>query len=211
MKPRTAIHGVMAEFLTAEGVLQATRRAWQAGYREMDAYTPYPVEGLAICLGMKQTRIPALVFWGGLAGAGAGFLMQFYSSAVDYPLNAGGRPYNSWPAFIPIAFEVLVLVAALSAFLGTLFLNGLPRPHHPVFNVPGFERSSQDRFFLCIEATDPRFDRADTAQFLLSLSPHGDVVEVPHDKLTRPEPVEDPMPGKSVQELTVSQSAGTEP
>ncbi len=147
MKQRTAIFGLMAEFLTAAEILDATRRAWLAGYREMDAYTPYTVEGLAAALGMKQTRIPAIVFLGGLVGAVAGFLMQYYSMAIDYPFNVGGRPLNSWPVFVPIMFEVLVLVAALAAFLGLMFLNGLPQPHHPVFNVPGFERASQDRFF----------------------------------------------------------------
>ena len=194
MKPRTAIHGLMAEFLTAEEILDATRRAWQAGYREMDAYSPYPVEGLAAGLGLKRTRIPSLVFFGGLAGGSAGFVMQYYSMAVDYPLNVGGRPYNSWPVFIPIAFEVLVLVASLSAFLGMLFLNGLPRPHHPVFNVPGFARASQDRFFLCIEAADPKFDRQETTRFLLGLSPHGEVIEVPHDRVPEPQFMDLPEP-----------------
>jgi hypothetical protein len=194
MKPRTAIHGLMAEFLTAEAILDAARRAWQAGYREMDAYSPYPVEGLAAGLGMKRTLVPSLVFFGGLAGGTTGFIMQYYSMAVDYPLNVGGRPYNSWPVFIPIAFEVLVLVASLSAFLGMLLLNGLPRPHHPVFNVPGFARSSQDRFFLCIEAADPKFDRQETTRFLLGLSPHGEVIEVPHDRVPEPQFMDLPEP-----------------
>ena len=123
------------------------------------------------------------MFVGGLIGAAFGFFMQYYSMAVDYPFNVGGRPLNSWPVFIPITFEVMVLVAAFAAFFGMLFLNGLPRPHHPVFDVPGFERASQDRFFLCIEATDPLFDPARTAEFLLGLGPLGDVVEVPLDRL----------------------------
>jgi hypothetical protein len=181
MKPTTAIHGLMVEFLTAKEVLQATRRSREAGYRQMDAYTPYPVEGLAVELGMRKTRIPFVVLMGGLVGVCVGFFMQYYSMAVRFPLNVGGRPTNSWPAFLPIAFEVLILVAAFSAFLGMMFLNGLPRPHHPVFNVPQFARSSQDRFFLCIEATDPRFDRQATAEFLATLHPHGDVIEVPHE------------------------------
>jgi hypothetical protein len=181
MKPTTPIHGLMVEFLTAEEVLNATRRSRQAGYREMDAYTPYPVEGLAVELGMRKTRIPFVVLMGGLAGLCVGFFMQHYSMSVSFPFNVGGRPANSWPAFLPIAFEVLILVGALSAFLGMMFLNGLPRPNHPVFNVPQFARSSQDRFFLCIEATDPRFDRQATAEFLATLLPHGDVIEVPHD------------------------------
>jgi hypothetical protein len=181
MNHRTPIYGLMAEFLTAQEVLDATRRSRQAGYREMDAYTPYPVDGLADELGMKKTRIPFVVLMGGLVGMCVGFFMQYYSMAVNYKLNAGGRPYNSWPAFLPITFELLILVGALAAFFGMMFLNGLPRPNHPVFNVPQFARSSQDRFFLCIEATDPQFDRQATAEFLATLSPHGEVIEVPHD------------------------------
>jgi hypothetical protein len=181
MKPTTPIHGLMVEFLTAQEVLAATRRSREAGYRDMDAYTPYPVEGLAVELGMRKTRIPFLVLMGGLVGVCVGFFMQYYSMAVSFPFNVGGRPANSWPVFLPIAFEVLILVGALSAFLGMMFLNGLPRPHHPVFNVPQFARSSQDRFFLCIEATDPHFDRQVTAEFLATLHPHGDVIEVPHE------------------------------
>jgi hypothetical protein len=115
-----------------------------------------------------------------LVGATAGFFMQYWSMVVDYPVNVGGRPLNSWPVFIPITFEVMVLVAAFAALLGMFFLNGLPRPHHPVFNVPRFARASQDRFFLCIEATDPRFDPQGTRQFLAGLHPLGDVMEVPH-------------------------------
>ncbi len=179
MRPRTAIHGVMAEFETPQAILAATRRARRAGYRDMDAYTPYAVEGLAAELGLPRTRVPFVVFCAGLAGAAAGFFMQYWAAAVNYPVNVGGRPYNSWPVFIPVTFEVMVLVASFAALFGMLFLNGLPRPHHPVFNVPQFARSSQDRFFLCIEATDPQFDREGTRQFLAGLGPV-DVVEVPH-------------------------------
>ncbi len=180
MKPKTPIYGLMVEFLTAQDILAATRRARQAGYHSMDAYTPYPVEGLAIELGMRETRVPFVVLMGGLVGAGVGFFMQYYSMAINYTFNVGGRPYNSWPVFIPITFELLILVGSLAAFLGMMFLNGLPQPHHPVFNVPQFGRSSQDRFFLCIEATDPQFDRRTTAEFLTTLNPHGEVIEVPH-------------------------------
>jgi hypothetical protein len=179
MKPRTPIHGIMAEFETAQGVLVAARQARLAGYRAMDAYTPYPVEGLATELDLPGTRVPFVVLAAALAGATVGFLMQYYSMAVDYPLNVGGRPENSWPAFIPITFEVMVLVASFAALLGMLFLNGLPRPHHPVFNVPRFVHATQDRFFLCIEAVDSHFDRQETNRFLAGLGAI-EVVEVPH-------------------------------
>src|SRR5581483_2175500 len=179
MKPRTPIYGIMAEFETPQEILEAVRRARREGYRDMDAYTPYAVEGLASELGLPRTRVPFVVLIAGLVGAAVGFFMQYWSMAVDYPLNVGGRPENSWPVFIPIAFEVMVLVASFATLFGMLFLNGLPRPHHPVFNVPRFARASQDRFFLCIEATDPRFDREATKQFLAGLRAK-DVVEVPH-------------------------------
>jgi Protein of unknown function (DUF3341) len=180
MRHRTPFYGLMAEFKTAEQILEATRRARREGYRRMDAYTPYPVEGLVEELALPRTRVPFVVFMGGLIGAGAGFFMQYWAMAVDYPLNVGGRPYNSWPAFIPVTFEMLILVAALSAILGMFFLNGLPEPYHPVFHVPRFARASQDRFFLCIEATDPRFDLQATEAFLASLRPEGKVAVVPH-------------------------------
>jgi len=179
MKPRTPIFGLLAEFKTPEAVLQATRQAREAGYLEMDAFAPYPVEGLAAELGLQQTRIPFVVLMGGIVGAIVGFFMQYYTMAINYRFNVGGRPPNSWPVFLPIAFEVLVLIAGFSALFGMLFLNGLPRPHHPLFNVPQFLRASQDRFFLCIEATDPKFDRVATRQFLEGLGPDV-VVEVPH-------------------------------
>jgi hypothetical protein len=179
MKPSTPLYGLMAEFETAQQILDASRRAREAGYSDMDAYTPYPVEGLSAELGLQRTSVPFVVLVGGLVGASVGFFMQFYSMAVDYPLNVGGRPFNSWPVFIPIAFEVMVLVAAFAALLGMLFLNGLPRPHHPVFNVSRFDRASQDRFFLCIEAIDPKFDRVGTERFLSELHPT-EVMEVPH-------------------------------
>jgi len=187
MKPKTPVYGLLVEFLTAAEILAATRRVRQAGYRNIDAYSPYPVEGLAAELGLRNTRIPFIVLMGGLIGAGVGFFMQYYSMAIDYPINSGGRPYNSWPVFIPITFELLILVAAFAAFLGMVFLNGLPLHHHPLFNVPQFDRSSQDRFFLCIEATDPQFDLRSTAEFLATLNPHGPVIEVPNTPPPRKE------------------------
>jgi hypothetical protein len=175
------LHGLMIEFLTADAVLSATRRARQAGYRRMDAFTPHPVEGLAQELGMRTTRLPMVVLIGGIVGSGIGFFMQYYASRISYPLNVGGRPLNSWPAYIPVTFELLILIAALSAFVGMMLLNGLPRPNHPLFNVPEFVRASQDRYFLCIEATDAKFDREETAAFLATLDPNGPVLEVPNE------------------------------
>jgi hypothetical protein len=179
MRPRTPIYGLLAEFTTPEAVLQATRQARQNGYQDIEAYAPYSVEGLAEELGLRHTRMPFVVLMGALVGAAAGFFMQYYTMAVDYKFNVGGRPYNSWPVFIPITFEVLVLVSGTAALIGMLFLNGLPRPHHPLFNVAQFARASQDRFFLCIEATDPQFDRQATQDFLARLGPVR-VTEVPH-------------------------------
>jgi hypothetical protein len=177
---RPPLHGLLAEFKTPQEILTAARRAREAGYRNVDAYTPYPVEGLATELGLPRTRVPFIVLLGGLVGAGAGYLMQYWCNAIDYPFNSGGKPYNSWPAFIPITFEVMVLVASFAAILGMFFLNGLPEPYHPVFNVPRFDHASQDRFFLCVEATDPQFDTARTREFLEGLHPEGTVMEVPH-------------------------------
>jgi hypothetical protein len=179
MKPRNPIHGLMAQFDSPVAIRKAARRAWRAGYREMDAYTPYPVEGLSADLGLPRTRIPFVVLMAGIVGAIVGFGMQWYSMAVDYRFDVGGRPPNSWPVFIPIAFEVMVLVASFAALLGMLFLNGLPRLYHPVFNVPSFACASQDCFFLCIEATDPKFDLTQTRAFLAELNPK-EITEVPN-------------------------------
>ncbi len=199
MKTSYKIYGLMVQFLTPDAVLAATRRAREAGYRDMDAYTPHTVEGLATELGMKRSRIPSIVFIGSLVGAATGFLMQYYAMAVNYQFNSGGRPYNSWPAFIPITFELMVLVGSLAAFLSMVLLNELPHPNHPVFNVPEFVRASQDRYFLCIEAEDPLFDLQSTAEFLASLSPHGDVIVVP----VVPEAEEEPEPGETEREPRV--------
>ncbi|HLJ94169.1 MAG TPA: DUF3341 domain-containing protein [Gemmataceae bacterium] len=176
--PNTPLHGLMAEFTTPEEILVATRRAQERGYRHVEAYTPYAVEGLAEALGMRRSRVPFVVLVAGLVGAGVGFFMQYWSMAVDYPFDVGGRPPNSWPVFIPITFEVMVLVASFAALFGMLFLNGLPKLYRPVFNVPGFARATQDRFFLCIETTDPRFALETTRQFLEELHPV-DIVAVP--------------------------------
>lgn len=165
------LHGLMAEFETAEQLIHATEKAYQAGYRVMDAYSPYPIEEVAHALGLHRNEVPRIVFFGGLIGCLLGFGMCYYFQTIDYPLVAGGKPLNSWPMYIPITFEMTVLFAALSAVFGMLALNGFPMPYHPVFNHPRFERASQDRFFLCIESADPKFDREATRTFLLSLNP----------------------------------------
>lgn len=161
----------MAEFDTPEGLLAAARRAHAAGYRRMDAYTPFPVEGLSEALGHPHTRLPLLVLIAGILGAVFGFVSQYWVTVIDYPVIVGGRPFNSWPAYIPITFEVTILFAALTAVVGMIALNRLPMPYHPVFNVPRFALASQDRFFLCIEAADPLFDLGETKRFLESLKP----------------------------------------
>lgn len=165
------LFGLMAEFEDHEQLLEATRAAYRHGYREMDAYSPFPVEGLAEALGSNYTAIPLITLLGGLMGGLGGYFMQWVSMARLYPINVGGRPHNSWPNFIPVTFEMTILIASLSAFAAVLILNRLPHPHHPVFNVPEFRRASIDRFFLCIEAEDPNFELAATRRFLQSLKP----------------------------------------
>ncbi|MGE3541220.1 MAG: DUF3341 domain-containing protein [Candidatus Tectimicrobiota bacterium] len=169
MQTQPPLYGVMAEFHQPEDVLRAARHAYAAGYRRMDAYTPFPVEGLAEAIGFQKTRLPLVVLLGGIAGCVGGFFLQYYASVIDYPLNIGGRPLNSWPSFVPVTFETTILLAAVAAVLGMLALNGLPMPYHPVFNVPRFERATRDHFFLCIEATDPQFERETTRHFLASV------------------------------------------
>lgn len=164
-------YGIMAEFAEPEQLLHAARAAYQAGYRKMDAYSPYAVEGVAEAIGFHRTKVPLIVLLGGICGAITAYAMQWYSAVIDYPLNVGGRPLHSWPAFIPITFELTVLFAAVAGTLGMLFLNGLPKPYHPVFNAPDFELASQTRFFLCIEADDHVFSAEEVRQFFLPLGP----------------------------------------
>jgi hypothetical protein len=164
-------YGLLAEFQDPAALTEAAQAAHAAGYRRMDAYTPIPVEGLSQALGMTHTRLPAAIFLGGLLGGLAGYALQYWVSVEAYPLNIGGRPLHSWPAFIPVVFETTVLGAALTAVLGMLAFNGLPRPHHPLFNVPEFKLASRDRFFLCIEARDRQFDLDQTRDFLEGLAP----------------------------------------
>jgi hypothetical protein len=167
---RMQLYGVMGEFETPEAILHAARKARDAGYRHITAYTPIPVEGLAQIIGFRWTAVPLITLLGGLAGGLSGFGMEYWMSAMSYPLNVGGRPLNSWPAFIPVTFELTILGASLSAVFGMLALNRLPQPYHPVFNVERFSRASTDRFFLCIESRDPKFHLAESAKFLQSVS-----------------------------------------
>jgi len=164
------LYGLVAAFTTPETLLEATRHARSAGYRHMEAYTPFPVHGLAEALDFHRTHLSLLVLLGGIAGGIGGYLLQYWINVIDYPLNVGGRPLHSWPAFIPVTFELTILVAALVAVLGMLALNGLPMPYHPLFNVPRFATVTRDGFFLCIEARDPKFDRTETRRFLESLA-----------------------------------------
>ena len=163
---RLPIYGLMAEFDSPETLLTAARRAFTAGFRRMDAYSPFPVDGLAEAIGFPHTRVPLIVLIGGLIGCLGGFYLQYWVAVIDYPINIGGRPFNSWPSFVPVTFELTILIAALSAFFGVLALNRLPMPYHPVFNVERFELASRNRFFLCIEASDSKFDLDHTRRFL---------------------------------------------
>lgn len=168
----------MAEFDTPTDVVQATRRTYEAGYRKIDAYSPFPIEELNEALGMHKDSVSLIVLLGGIFGGTLGFLLQYWINVIDYPVNIGGRPLNSWPAFIVVTFELTILGASLFGVFGMLAMNGLPQPHHPVFNVPRFAFATRDRFFLCIEATDPMFQREETMKFLQGLNPRS-VTEVP--------------------------------
>jgi hypothetical protein len=175
---RDPIYGMMAEFDTPAALVEAAKRTYQAGYKRIDTYTPFPVEGLAEEIGFHRDEVPLVVLIGGIVGGLTGYVMQYWMSAVAYPLNIGGKPYHSWPAFIVITFEMTILFAGISAVFGMLALNGLPMPYHPVFNVPRFTRASRDRFFLVVFSSDVKYDPAATRQFLESLDPRS-VSEVP--------------------------------
>src|SRR5437870_13023951 len=176
---RPAIWGLLAEFDNPSAQVAPAACVRGAGYKRIDAHTPFPVEELGVALGVKPTILPLVVLLGGLLGCVGGYYMQYYASNVDYPLNVGGRPMHSWPMFVPITFELTVLLGGLTAVIGMLALNGLPMPYHPLFNVPRFALATRDRFFLSIEARDRRFERQETARFLRELGAR-EVSEVAH-------------------------------
>ena len=177
MTEKATTYGLLAEFHDPSSLVAAATRATEAGYRRVDAFTPFPVHGLDDALKFRDRRLPLLVLGGGITGALAGFGLQVWINLVAYPLNIGGKPNFSWPMFIPVTFETTVLFAAFAAVFGMIVLNGLPQPYHPVFNAPRFALASRDRFFLVIEADDPKFDRVATREFLNTLHPH-EVVDV---------------------------------
>ncbi len=178
-QPKT--YGLLAEFETPDQLIEAVGKAREAGYRKIDGYSPYPLPGVADKLGFGFSEMAIVMLLGGLIGGTSGFLMQYWTQAIDYPINVGGRPLNSWPSFIPVTFEMTILTAALTGVFGMIALNGLPQFYHPLFNVERFARASQDRFFLCIEAKDRQFDLQETKGFLESLGPMDSVIEVPYE------------------------------
>jgi hypothetical protein len=175
---RTPIYGMMAEFDSPSDLVAAARRTYEAGYQKIDAYSPFPIEELAEAIGFHSNAVPLVVLIGGLIGCLSGYALQYWISVITYPINVGGRPLHSWPAFIVVTFEMTILFAGLAAVLGMLALNGLPMPYHPVFNVPRFAFATKDRFFLMIFSTDPKFNPVDTRRFLEGLSPRS-ISEVP--------------------------------
>lgn len=175
---RDPVYGMMAEFDSAQALIDAAKHTHEAGYQKIDAYSPFPIEGLAEEIGFRHNAVPLVVLIGGIIGGLTGYLMQYWISAIDYPINVGGKPTHSWPAFIVITFEMTILFAVISAVFGMLALNGLPMPYHPVFNVPRFALASKDRFFLIVFSSDPKYNPAGTRSFLEGLAPRS-ISEVP--------------------------------
>jgi Protein of unknown function (DUF3341) len=175
---RSRIYGLMAEFDSPVEIVKAARLTYEAGYKKIDAYSPFPIEELAEAIGFRRNGVALITLIGGIFGGLGGFLMQWWIATVSYPINVGGRPLNSWPSFIVITFEMTILFGGLSAVLGMLALNGLPMPHHPVFNVPRFAFATKDRFFLIIFSSDPKYDGVETRAFLQTLGAHS-ISEVP--------------------------------
>jgi hypothetical protein len=170
-RKRPEVYGVIAEFDNPTDLLKATQSTYDAGYRRIEAYTPYPIEEVSEAVSPHRNRLPYIVLLGGIIGGLAGYALQYYTQVIDYPLNIGGRPFHSWPAFIPVTFETTILGAAFAAIFGMLALNGLPRPHHPIFNAPRFQLASHSHFFLFVECYDPKFKKEDVERFLKSFSP----------------------------------------
>jgi hypothetical protein len=171
------LYGVMAEFDNPSDLVSAAHRTYRAGYRRINGYSPYPIEELSEAIGFTRTSLPLIVLIGGILGGLGGFFMQYWMEVINYPINVGGKPYNSWPAFIPVTFECTVLCAAFAAVLGMLALNKLPQPYHPVFNAPNFALATRDRFFLVIEASDRRFEHDEVVAFMKGLEPK-DLIDV---------------------------------
>ena len=170
---RDKVSGILAEFDTPEEILRAAKQSREAGYRAMEGFTPYHIEGLAETLGFERSGVAPIVFGAGLLGTGTAYCLQYYVNGINYPLNVGGRPLNSLPSFIPVMFELTVLFASFGAMFGMFFLNGLPKPRRPIWNIERFRRASKDGFFLLVEARDPQFDREGTRHFLEGLRPKG--------------------------------------
>ena len=179
MKDHGPLHGIMAEFHSPDEVVEAAQRVRAAGYTKVDAYSPYPIEALTEALDLHKSHLPKIVLAGGIFGFLAGWGLEYWAAVIEYPMNIGGRPHFSWPAFIVPAYETTILFAAFGAVFGMLALNGLPQPYHPVFNVPGFALASRDRFFICIESRDPKFDPEGAKQFFASIGARA-VSEVEH-------------------------------
>src|SRR5581483_5143820 len=175
---RDPIYGLMAEFENPADLVRAAEKTYAEGYRKIDAYSPFPIEELADAIGFHKSGVPLVVLIGGILGCVGGYMMQYWISAINYPINIGGRPLNSWPAFIVVTFEMTILFAGLAAVFGMLALNGLPMPYHPVFNVPRFVFATKDRFFLIIFSSDAKYDAMETRRFLESLAPRS-ISEVP--------------------------------
>jgi len=175
---RTKVYGIMAEFDSVNALMDAANRTREAGYKKIDAYSPFPVEGLAEAIGFHRDEVPLVVLIGALLGGLGGYLLQYWISVVSYPVNVGGKPYHSWPAFIVVTFEMTILFGGIFAVFGMLALNGLPMPYHPVFNVPRFAFATKDRFFLIVFSSDPKYNPAEVRRFLDSLGPRS-VSEVP--------------------------------
>lgn len=177
---RTPHYGLLAEFESPTALVKAAEQTHHAGYVKIDAYSPFPVEGLAEAIGFghKQDFVPLVCLIGAILGGLGGYFLQYWINVINYPLNIGGKPFHSWPAFIIVTFEMTILFGGLSAVLGMLALNGLPMPYHPVFNVERFAMASKDRFFLIVFASDKKYDDVKTREFLEKLGPKT-LTEVP--------------------------------